>query len=157
MDHVFDEAAHVLSSSLTRRAAFRKLGSLLGGALLIALVPRLASAAPPCGTSIQTINGQTTGTCAPGRNPDATLQGNFSSAAANTCGPNCPTRTISAYSCNPNNTTCSAQSPCSVTANVKCACGVGSCDSNQCCCTSNGTCQPSVGGSGNCRSGFAGC
>lgn len=50
-------------------------------------------------------------------------------------------------------TTCPTGMTCSKSTGL----GVCNCDAGTCCCTTNGTCQTSAGGSGNCRAGFAGC
>ena len=159
MDRFFDEMARALGKPMSRRSAFKTLAQLLGGAALVALSPRRAAAAAACGTTNNvTVTGFTgSNQKCNGGNPNGSLQNAWAASSPVTCSGNasCPTQTVSNVTCTGGD--CSSASPCSVTGTVKCACGSGTCASGNCCCITNGTCQPSVGGSGNCRTGHSGC
>lgn len=171
MSRLVDEVARTLATPMPRRKLIRTLASAIGGAALVALFPRQAAAALACGTTSGTTQsgfsatGNTytctgTGAATGTGEPNAAM---ITAALANAtfaCTSTCPTRTAVTFRCTrpAGAGNCNAGNPCSMTTiSASCSCTPSSCTSGTCCCSTNGTCQPSVGGSGNCRSGFAGC
>ena len=153
-DHLIDEMAKA-AYLLPRRQAVAKIFRLLGTAALGAVFVQRATAALSCGSnSGQSASNVMTGTCS---------GGTYTGSGGFTCPSNCPTAVVTSGSCtggHNGNGSCSQGPACDITnATVKCSCSASTCGANQCCCTTNGTCQPSAanGGTGNCRAGFTGC
>lgn len=163
MDKLFDEIARTLASPMPRRKALRTVVQLLGAAAVVALFPHNAFAAA-CGTTsgakfvTQTPTSQDR--CVNGV-PSASLSKLALSSPEFSCPATCPTGKVGALSCtggNPGNGNCTPAQPCTViAASIECRCGATTCGANNCCCTTNGTCQSSNGGTGNCKTGFPGC